>query len=314
MEKENIVQESVLQLKDSKARKKKRNLGVTIFLCVMLAYPIFEFVVSWVFVKINSIFMAFQLPSGEWSLLSFEIVFKDMVSQQGDFTLAVAMKNTFLWLLFNTFNLFFHYFIAYVFYRKLKGTKFFRVMFYLPTILSEVVIITIFKNFIMSDGPLASLLANIGVKEFPQLLSNPDYANKTVFAYTFWVSWGGSMLLLGGAFARVPLEVVESAHLDGIGVWGELFKILFPMTWGSFSTILVLNFTSMFSVSNTLMILTAGYNGTVTAGYWIFHRTYFDGASQYNTVAAAGLLFTVIGLMISMFVRWLVERVPAVEY
>lgn len=90
MEKENVVQESVLQLKDSKARKKKRNLGVTIFLCVMLAYPIFEFVVSWVFVKINSIFMAFQLPSGEWLLLSFETVFKDMVNKQGDFTLAVA--------------------------------------------------------------------------------------------------------------------------------------------------------------------------------------------------------------------------------
>lgn len=304
---------SAIEVKEKK-KKKKAQRGVTVFLCVMLAYPIFEFLVSWIFVKFNSILMAFQLPTGEWSLLTIKAVFTDMFDTQSTFSLAVALKNTFLWLLMSVFSLFFHYFIAYVFYKKMFGTHFFRIVFYIPVILSEVVVATVFKNFILTNGPLADIVKIFGIEKLPQLLANPDYANKMVFFYNFWTSWGGHMLLLGGALVRVPMEVIESARIDGVGVWRELVQILFPMTWGSFSTLFVLTFTGIFGVSNSVLMLTHGYNGTVTVGYWIYHRTYFDGASAYNQVAATGLIFTVVGALIALGIRWLVERIPAVEY
>ena len=258
--------------------------------------------------------MAFQLPTGEWSWLTFQMVFKEMFAPEAQFSLETGLKNTFLWLLMDVAMLFFHFIIAYAFYRKIKGTRFFQIVFYLPGILSQVVLVTVFKYFILTSGPLGTILKALGVEKIPQLLSDPDYANKTVFFYRFWVGWGGHMLLLGGALARIPLEIIESGRIDGVGTFREMFQIVFPMIWSSFSTMLILLFTGIFGTSDTLMLLTSGYNGTLTVGYWIFHRTYFDGPSAYNMVSAAGLIFTVFGAAIAMGVRWLVERIPAVEY
>lgn len=310
MNEENIKRQEIKK----RSRRKKLSVSATIFLVVMMAYPIFEFLVSWIFVKFNSMLLAFQLPTGEWSLLSFKAVFLEMFDPEATFSLKVSIRNTFLWLSMDIVMLFFHYCIAYFFYRRIKGTRVFQIVFYLPGILSSVVLVTVFKNFILTSGPLGDILRAIGVENVPQLLADVDYANKTVMFYRFWVGWGGHMLLLGGALARVPLEVIESARIDGVGMFREMFQIIFPMIWSSFSTMIILLFTGIFGVSDTLLLLTSGYNGTTTVGYWIFHRTYFDGPSAYNMVSAAGLLFTVIGAAIAMFIRWLVERIPAVEY
>lgn len=304
-----------------KLDKKKLTAGrrlsksAKIFLIVMLAYPLFEFTVSWIFVKFNSILMAFKLPTGEWSLLTFKQVFSEIFHPDNtSFSLAISIKNSFLWLLIDIIMLFFQFMLAYLFYRRIKGTRLFQIALYLPSILSTIVLTTVFKYFVMRTGPLGDVLKAFGVKEVPMFLQDPDYANKTVLFYKIWLGWGGHMLLLGGTLARVPLEVIESARLDGVGAIREMFQIIFPMVWSSLGTMIVLLFTGMFGVSQTLLTLTQGYYGTSTVGYWIFHRTYFDGPSAYNRVAAAGLLFTVIGLVITFTVRWLVEKTDTVEY
>lgn len=122
------------------------------------------------------------------------------------------------------------------------------------------------------------------------------------------------MLLLSGALARIPVEVLESARLDGIGTGRELVSMIVPLVWPTMSTILILNMTGLFGASGPILLFTKGQWGTSTIGYWIFDKVAFVGISAYNEVAAAGLIFTAIGVPIIMFFKWLLERIPAVEY
>ena len=122
------------------------------------------------------------------------------------------------------------------------------------------------------------------------------------------------MLLLGGALARVPIEILESARLDGIKPWQELVYMILPLIWSTLSTLLILNMTSLFLADGPILLFTMGKYKTATIGYWIFDKVYYLGVGAYNSVSAAGLIFTIIGTPIILFVKYLIERVPVVEY
>ena len=109
-------------------------------------------------------------------------------------------------------------------------------------------------------------------------------------------------------------SLVEAAKIDGMGKVGIFFKIIFPLTWATVSTLIVLTMTGMFSNSGPVLLFTQGSYGTSSLGYWLYHRVYFDGVSAYNEVLSAGLMLTLIGAPVILFVKWLIERVPVAEF
>lgn len=122
------------------------------------------------------------------------------------------------------------------------------------------------------------------------------------------------MLLFGGALAKIPVELIESARLDGIGTFREFIYLIVPLVWGTVSTIIILIMTQMFSLQGAVLLLgKGGASQTQTIGYWIFYKVQL-GASYYNEVSAAGFIFTLVGVPIIMFIKWLIERIPVVDY
>ncbi len=292
-------------------RSRIRKLDV-IFIVVMLAVPVVHWLVFWLGVNINSILLAFQIPTGDWSLLSMQTVLREFSNFGSD--LSVAVKNTLIYFCKDLLMLPFQLLIAYFLFRKIKGYKAFQIVFYLPAIVSGVAVANMFSNFIAPSGPFGLILKSFGVDPVPEFLANSDYATATILFYTVWLGWGGQMLLLGGALARIPLEVIESARLDGIGSFREMLYIILPLVWPTFSTLLILNMTGLFAASGPILLFTKGEFETSTIGYWIFDKVAYQGASAYNEVAAAGLVCTVVGVPVIMFFRWLIERVPVAEY
>ncbi len=293
-----------------KMNGKKRNK--LIFVAVMLAVPIVHWLIFWLYVNLNSILMAFQLPTGEWSMDSLRVVLREIGA--GDSTLRVAIKNTLLYFTKDLLMLPFQLLIAYFLYRKICFYRGFQILFYLPAIVSGVAISNMFSNFIAPSGPLGELLKSWGVNPVPEFLADSDYATPTILFFTIWTGWGGQMLLLGGALARIPVEVLESARLDGISTPREIVSMVVPLVWSTMSTILILNMTGLFAASGPILLFTKGLYETSTIGYWIFDKVAFVGVSAYNEVAAAGLVFTAIGVPVIMFFKWLIEKVPTVDY
>lgn len=313
MEQQTLVPEKKVTTRKASKRKE------TWFLFCMLILPFVQWLVFWLYVNLQTIMLAFQdQRTGVFTFYNFQNFWQSLTTPGGD--IAIAVKNTFIYFGVNicivmTLSLFISYFL----YKQIKGYKTFRVIFYLPAIVSSVAMVTVFKNFVSPKGPLNNIL-NLFGQSIPQegLLANAATATATIVAYTVWTGFCSNILLFAGAMTRVPVDVLESAKLEGCGTFRELFGLIFPLIWPTTSTQIIFAFTGIFSSSGPILLFTGGAYETTTISYWIFEQVYGSGAAggagSYNLVSAAGLCFTAVGVPVILFVRWLMERIPAVEY
>ncbi len=297
----------------------KNSLNRKIFIVSLLILPIIQWLVFWLYVNINSFVLAFQTPrTYEWTLSNFQQFWNELTREGG--TIGVAVKNTFGYFLLNIALMFLNLIVAYFFYKKIAGYKVFRIIYYFPAIISSVAMVAVFTAFIKPDGPLYSILKTLGITMNPEgLLNNSATATSTIMAYCVWTGFTTNVLLFTGAFARIPIELIESARLDGCGPMRELLQITVPLIWPTMSTLLIFSLTGIFSAGGPILLFDAdnGYK-TTTISYWIFSQVYGSGAiggsGSYGLVSATGLCFTAVSVPIILFVRWLVEKVPTVEY
>lgn len=304
-----------------KNRYKRNQL---IFVWGALAIPIISWFVFWFISRIGSMVQAFQDPyTNEWSFVNFKDFWIEITNQNNRLdSLSVALKNTIGYFVLHMFIEFpIDIVISYFLYKKIRGYKFFRIVFYFPAIVSGVVLTGVFKELISPLGPLGELCKMWGVDMPSQgFLGSAETATKTIMIYDFWSNLCVSMLMLCGSMARVPLEVLESARLDGVQHSGqELIYFIVPLIWPTVSTMIILALTNIIGASGPIMLLAPDSKslGTTTISYWLFEKVYAGGrymAGQYNLVSAAGLCITLIIVPIVLLLRKLVELIPAVEY
>lgn len=297
--------------------KAKRKSGIReikrkekVFLLVMLAIPIIHWFVFWLYVNLDTILLAFQTKTGTWTLDNFKSIFYDFKKGEG---ISIAVTNTLKYFANNLLILILALFISYFMYRNIKGTKFFRIIFYLPGIISAVALTTVYSDFISPTGAYGALMKLLGKQsEIKEFLADSRYATKAILIYCIWTGFGTNLLLFTGAMKRIPTEVIESCKLDGCSMIREFFQINLPLIWPTISTIIILNCTSLFAASGPILLFTYGNYKTTTIGFWIFRYVY--EYNNYNIVSAAGLLFTCIGVPFILLVRKLIDKVPTAEY
>lgn len=297
--------------------------GSVIFIISMLIISIVWFIVFYLIVNINSIIMAFRTITGiddygritmVWSLENFALVFHDLGVQGSE--LQVAMINS---LKYSGLNILFitplTYFFSYFLYKKILFHKFFRVLFYLPSIISAVTMVIIFKNLIGFGGPIYELAEALGTN-LPPLLTSARYATSTIMVYCVWVGFGVNLILYQGAMGRIPEEVIDAGRIDGVSWWRELFCIITPMVWSTISMTLILAVTGLFTVNVPILIFgTGGAYDTWTIAFYIFARVQSQSSGALNYPAAIGVFFTIISLPIVFGFRWIMNKVdPKVEY
>ena len=148
----------------------------------------------------------------------------------------------------------------------------------------------------------------------PDFFNDPAYATPAIISYCIWTGFGTNLILMTGAMARIPEDVLEAAQLDGIS-WGrELISIILPMIWPTFTTLIVMTFVGIFTSSGPILLFTRGEWDTGTISYFIFQQVYFGGGNQ-EYAAAVGIFFTIIAVPIILLVKKLMERwQDAVEY
>ncbi len=314
--------ESAKKLKRSKYDDMPRSLrrGKGLFIVSMIALPVLGFLVFYVAVNLNSILMAFRKfdgygPNGaeySWTFEHFEHLIKSLSTESNQ--LRLAFRNTMLFFLLDTVIMVpLIFVISYFLFKKITGYKVFRVLFYLPNILSSMIMVVSFKNIIAVDGPISNILWNNGGEPLPSFLTNPDTAIWVILVYCFWAGMGANMILFQGGMHRIPTEVLESAALDGVTPWQELIKIILPMMWNTFSTVIILKISTIFTVSGPILLFTGGAYDTYTISYWIFDQVY--GNNDFSFAAAVGLFFTAVNIPIVLLVRYLTNKVYAgIEY
>ena len=206
---------------------------------------------------------------------------------------------------------------SYFMYKKIFLHGVFKIVFFLPSILSAVVWSSIFKLVLEPTGPIARFIQFINHEENPVvLLGEYKYALATVMAYSVWMGIAGNFILFGGALSRIPVEVIEAGQLDGIGWFTEMTRVIVPLIFPTLSTLLLLQLTGLFTSSGNILLLTGGSYNTSTISYFIFGNVYkvAQTSNKYNYAASVGFIFTVITLPIVFVSRWLLNKVEDVQY
>lgn len=299
----------------SKTNSYKKNMYI--FLIVMLAIPVVHWLVFWLYVNIRAIELAFKLPTGEWSSYNFVMFWDGLTSNNND--ISIAVSNTFIYFAKDLLVIFpGSLFISYFLFKRICGYKYYRVIFYLPSIISAVALVSIFKEFIKPWGPLNEIAKLFGTRVPPSgLLGTAEYATWTIVFYTIWTGFSGNFMLMNGAMMRIPLDVLEAAKIEGCGPFRELVQIILPLIWPTLATLIIFMFTGVFDAGGPILLMTGGQYKTTTIAFWIFYNVYGGGSGgggNYNLVSAAGLCFTLVAVPMILFIRWLLERKEKTEY
>ncbi len=298
-----------------KAGLTKAKLGTWAFAYGMLALPIAYFFVFYVYVNFNSIALAFKSPStGELTFNNFAYVIREL-THSGGTSLFTVFKNTMSFWLLGWVMMPINIVVSFILYKQIRGYKFFQTVFYLPTIISAVVWMTAYKNFILPEGPLCRVLVSLGIfKEgaVPELLADSQYALGSIMASSVWLGIPANMLIYCGSLCRIPHDIIEAARLDGVGFWREIRYITIPMLGPLLSTQILLRFTSILSSSGNVLLLTGGRYNTSTLSYWLYEQVVVN--DQVNIPSAMGLLMTLVTVPLVIMSRVLTKKIENIEY
>lgn len=294
---------------------KKAKMRELVFIVSLLLIPTINWLVFWLYVNSSSILLAFKdARTGEFTFNNFVSFWESLTMPGGE--IGIALKNTMTYFLASLLVIMpISLVISYFLYKKIFMYKIFRVIFYLPAIISGIALVVTYTNFINPSGPLSYIFKLFG-KEIPAegLLARPETATKAIVGYCIWTGFSSYILLFSGGMARIPTDVLESAKIDGCGPIRELVQVILPMMWPTISTQIVLLFTGIFSASGPILLFTNGNAETTTISFWIFQQMYGDRLNSYNIVSATGLVFTLLGVPIILLIRWLLDRFAEVEY
>ncbi len=302
------------QTKDTRIKK-------VLFIIGMLLIPAINWLVFWLYVNIQSFALAFQDPrTGILTFENFKEVWQFVASPVNN-ELGISLMNTLKYFGTSVFIVMpLCLIVSYFFYKRILGYKVFRVIFYLPAIISSVVMVTAYSEFVSPTGPLGAIQKALGMTPNPiSPLSRKETATSTILIYCVLTGMTTNVLLFTSGMSRIPLEVIEAAQLDGIKPVRELCSLIFPMIWPTFSTQMIFALTGLFNSSGPILLFTGGGYDTSTIAFWIFQKLY-GGSGQgpslgaYNLVSALGLCCTVIGVPLVLIARKLAEKIDSVEY
>ena len=302
-------------MENIKINKQKMPLKRKLFILSIVTIPLLSFLFFYVYINFNSFLLAFQEVDklGEhYTFVGFKN-FKEFLTGVG--TTAVArnsLKNSVMqwWITFlicTPLYVIFAYYIS----KKMPGNALVYTLVMLPSVVSAFVYALSYKKFV--EVGLMDIMGMLGYEDFPQLISDWDYAMGNNLFFCIWMSFGSSTLIFVNAINGVDKEVLESAMIDGANDRVQFFKIVLPMIWPTFSTYCITGTTSMFTWSGHLMtfymygadesIWGLGYYFTVT-----IKNNVTTGFSQYPMVATAGLCVTIMSIPITFGTKWLMNK------
>lgn len=195
-------------------------------------------------------------------------------------------------------------FVAVLLERNLRGSSFFRGLFYLPTVLSTVVIGIVF-TFLFSPvfGIVNPLLSRFGIESDIALLGNPQTALWTLIAVETWRSFGFAMFLFVAGLKSLDESLDEAAAIDGANGWEIFWHITLPQLRPVTLMVATLVGITMLKLFDLVYVMTGG--GPQHATEVLNTLSYYQGF-QYNSVGygstiAVVLLFVTFGLTILRF-------------
>ncbi len=204
--------------------------------------------------------------------------------------------------------------VALLLNQKLRGTKFFRTLFFLPVIFGVTVQGLMWSLFLYPiGGPLQSLLHSLGI-ELGYLGGQPMEAFAWVIVVQIWSNLGITMVIFLAGLTTIPSEIYEAGLIDGTNRWQRFRDITWPLLTPTVNTNLILTIIGSLQAWQLFLVLIGYKDGTQVMGYLVYATAF--GATTGGTVAsfrqgyaaAASMVLFAFVLVIGMTVQFLLRR------
>lgn len=191
--------------------------------------------------------------------------------------------------------------VSVLLFERVRGWKYFRVIFFLPNVLSVAVIGIMFRSAFGYYGGVNQALAIFGVEPV-QFFTNGTTAIAIIILALVWAGFGYQSLLLLAGLTSINPAVFEAAAIDGAGWWKRLWYITLPNIRRVLGFVFIINVLYTFSsLFGFVFVMTAGGPGfdTTTVDYLVYLRA-FSSTNLGSGAALAVVLFIFIGILTVM--------------
>jgi raffinose/stachyose/melibiose transport system permease protein len=141
--------------------------------------------------------------------------------------------------------------------RRSSLTYFYRSAFFFPQLISLVAVGFIFKALLSYIGIVNTLLGKAGIEPI-NFLADPDLAQWSILLISVWQTTGFATVLYLAGLQAIPLELYDSAKIDGANAWKKFRYITFPWLAPSFTSVTVFLFTGYMRIFDIIYVLTNG--------------------------------------------------------
>jgi N-acetylglucosamine transport system permease protein len=192
-----------------------------------------------------------------------------------------------------------------------KGNNFFRIIFYIPNILSIVVIAGIFGAiYNPTTGLLNTFLRAIGLDALARnWMSESNIVIYSVIFALVWQAIGYYMVMYMASMAAIPPDYYEAASLDGATELQMFSKITFPLIWSNIRTTLTFYIISTINLSFLFVQIMSdgGPNGkTEVFLNYMYKQAYGNGAYGYGM--AIGVVVFIFSFVLSGIINKITDR------
>ena len=189
---------------------------------------------------------------------------------------------------------------AVLLYQEVWGWRFFRIVFFLPSVLSASVIGLMFRSAFTLNGPINSALISLGLTPI-NFFARANMAILVVVLALIWAGFGYAMMILLSGLMAIDSDLFAAAEVDGAGWWQRFWYIIVPSIRQQLAFVSIINtlytFTSLFGF---IFVMTAGgpLYSTTTLDYLVYQKAF----SAYDMGQGSALAIIIFGVIATLTV------------
>jgi len=179
--------------------------------------------------------------------------------------------------------------------RDLPGRVFFRAIFFMPYVLSEVITAIIWMNLLSPDperGLINALLVLIPGVHAQNFLGDMNQVLACVFIVLSWKYFGLHMLLYMAGLQNIPKEIEEAAMIDGANRWQTVRNVTIPLLRSTIRTTILLSVLGSLTQFNLIWIMTRGgpVNSSEVMATYMYRYAFIRFQLGYGSAVALVML------------------------
>lgn len=299
-------------IKNKKSKVIKHDRSEQIYGMLFAAIPIIGFVLFGIIPLILSLVMSFSdVPTFNFSeikMFNFSELFSNYKAIFQDEKFYKSIVNTLYVIISLPLSMVIGLILAVLLQQKIKGSKIFRTIFFIPYVCSIVAITLMWRTMLDKNfGIINQFLGWFGVEPIAWL-TNPDYFMTAMIIMITWCSVGFNLILYSAALTGISPGLYEAAEMDGAGPFRKFFKITLPLLSPTTFYLLIIGligslqeftrFQAINAVNSNLISPTGPNDSGLTIVFYLYNKAFAE-AGGLGQAAAVSWVLTIVTILLT---------------